>query len=1302
MTSIKHRLDDSWSSSARALLALGLVVLAVAAALTLDSERGDALHAVQVSAGSEFTCVIMSGGELECWGNNLYGLADAPEGRFSQVSAGDSHTCAVTSGDTVECWGHNSSGRANAPAGRFSQVSAGEDHTCAVASGGAVECWGRNWAGQTDAPEGRFSQVSAGDSHTCAVTSGDTVECWGHNSSGRANAPAGRFSQVSAGEDHTCAVASGGAVECWGRNWAGQTDAPEGRFSQVSAGNSHTCAVTSGGAVECWGRNNYGQTDAPEGRFSQVSAGTWHSCAVTSGGAVECWGQNSYRQSVTPTGRYSQVSISNLHSTDGQGHTCAVTSGGELECWGSNRGGKADAPAGRFNQVSAGQYHTCAITTAGQAECWGLIYNHAPSLPSGTVSQISAGDDSCAITTSGELNCWARGSFGRTDRRAGRFSHVSTGSEDTCAITTAGEMECWGKNLRIRALLGGGSSNEWRSSYIQVSVGWRHACAITTGGAVECHGTDTYGETDAPTGRFSQVSAGVYHTCAITTDGAVKCWGSNRGGKADAPAGRFSQVSAGQEHTCAITTGGHLECWGAFRQSGSSFAEGHAAQGDPTVEDSQPATNMLKLRVQPGEDAGAIVQHAPEYRSAPVIGDGDVSTEQVLHARLEARPEIGWRFSHWSGDLSGTHPEALVRLQGQQQITAHFVETKIETLTARIVVRPLADGRIEFALQATDERRILPDTRLFPRNATVDSWLTSSKISYHGQPLGQIAARRLADGRTEFRFVTPEGKRLLPSGRKLPANPSEGWKRSTEIEIPLPGCRLSEPVEEGYSFPTRKITIDDSGNVYNVTGVPLNWTYQPEQVVGDNVRIPGKWIRTGSDVRYLVCGGAPPTDQERDRALELSIQQIQNEQAFAALPAGVPTSTNLVNVRARYLPSDDKVEMFIVDVNAGDELKVDSRYVFKSTLEDGAWHSLKECVEVSNWQCVTPLVRLATDQYEFGVRSADTQVEPLYPSSRGLTASEFEQGAFLGIGGLGAWKETSSVAVPGLGADQCEKFSTTGVLDFDDWVTVERDIHVKSEGGVYYVCRGAEGGLSAADAAFTAAVRNWLLDLSDLRDSSSKLGVESAYDDYEVAKEEFDTGIWPSIFGELLKWGSVVGTAGSGASAGGVTGALVGAFSQAVADEVQRAILEPVNEAVWGSNTDFHFDTVPAYYQLGARVDLIGWRLEQWEEIETKVEKGATLSFSDAQMVYAAWRDLRAVAVPAAKAVNSDGFIKNRTDLDAIARALGVEGLNNKLKQREAAAKSNPTYYSTFTTDVETQYAAAGRDIRVVFGFSWP
>jgi len=132
-------------------------------------------NAIAVSAGSEHTCAVLSDGTVECGGDNCTGdlgnggteldsstpvLVSGVSNAIA-VSAGSEHTCAVVSGGTVECWGDNTygelgngtdansstpvlvSGLSNAIA-----VSAGYSHSCADLSGGSVECWGYNGSGE--------------------------------------------------------------------------------------------------------------------------------------------------------------------------------------------------------------------------------------------------------------------------------------------------------------------------------------------------------------------------------------------------------------------------------------------------------------------------------------------------------------------------------------------------------------------------------------------------------------------------------------------------------------------------------------------------------------------------------------------------------------------------------------------------------------------------------------------------------------------------------------------------------------------------------------------------------------------------------------------------------------------------------------------------------------------------------------------------------------------------------------------------------------------------------------------------
>ena len=114
-----------------------------------------------------------------------------------------------------------------------------------------------------------------------------------------------------------------------------------------------------------------------------------------------------------------------------------------------------------------------------------------------------------------------------------------------------------------------------------------------------------------------------------------------------------------------------------------------------------------------------------------------------------------------------------------------------EQISGRIVARRLSTERIEFGWQPSgSEERILPRARYFPRAAaaTVDRWLSSSPVEVEGVAIGRINARLRAGGRIEFAFTPTDGERILPPSRYFPHNATvDRWLRSTEITIPPPG-----------------------------------------------------------------------------------------------------------------------------------------------------------------------------------------------------------------------------------------------------------------------------------------------------------------------------------------------------------------------------------------------------------------------------------------------------------------------------------------------------------------------------------
>ena len=176
-----------------------------------------------IAGGGYHTCALTVSGAVECWGGNEDGqLGDgtttdhhtpvAVTGLASGVTAISTHgwfTCALVTGQGVECWGDNSYGQMgdgttterNVPvpvkglANGVTAISAGGWHTCALTAGGGLECWGLNTSGELG--DGTYTSATI------------PVDVQGL---------ASRVSIVTAGKQHTCALAAG-SVMCWGYNW---------------------------------------------------------------------------------------------------------------------------------------------------------------------------------------------------------------------------------------------------------------------------------------------------------------------------------------------------------------------------------------------------------------------------------------------------------------------------------------------------------------------------------------------------------------------------------------------------------------------------------------------------------------------------------------------------------------------------------------------------------------------------------------------------------------------------------------------------------------------------------------------------------------------------------------------------------------------------------------------------------------------------------------------------------------------------------------------------------------------------
>jgi len=316
-----------WGWNARGQAGAGSAASQPSPALVLV---GGLESATQVVMGGEFSCAIVAGGEVRCWGDNaLRQVRDTPSesavrspvGRgitdAVHIALGATHGCAALSTGRVACWGSNEAGQAGAALTESVrvtevenvtdalQVAAGRDHSCALRATGEVMCWGSDVLGQLgDGAPSTASSEQTDDGTTPAVNTDHAVTVSGLSGA----------TWITAGDQMSCAVASG-SVLCWGGNGHGELrDREAGSAApvavsvgavEVQAGEGFVCARTEGGKVSCWGWNAWGQ--AGQGSTEEVlppreiglddvtrlMVGGAHACAATTAGEVYCWGDNS-------------------------------------------------------------------------------------------------------------------------------------------------------------------------------------------------------------------------------------------------------------------------------------------------------------------------------------------------------------------------------------------------------------------------------------------------------------------------------------------------------------------------------------------------------------------------------------------------------------------------------------------------------------------------------------------------------------------------------------------------------------------------------------------------------------------------------------------------------------------------------------------------------------------------------------------------------------------------------------------------------------------------------------------------
>jgi hypothetical protein len=235
-------------------------------ALDLPSE------AIDVAMSNLVACVVLSSGEVHCWGENGQGQLGAGSRLSSSQSplrvAGIAHACAVAASD---------------------------EHACAVERRGSVACWGGNSAGQC----GQDREYTYDVRHLVVAQTVPRI------SDAR---------QVAVGSFGSCALDRAG-VACWGDVLRGRStpspDAgvwdptqpaffpPFADVTAVSAAGSCACAVRQDGTMGCFALNANGcaglNSDVPWDRVTEtigvrrLAIGSGGACVEMTAGGLQCW-----------------------------------------------------------------------------------------------------------------------------------------------------------------------------------------------------------------------------------------------------------------------------------------------------------------------------------------------------------------------------------------------------------------------------------------------------------------------------------------------------------------------------------------------------------------------------------------------------------------------------------------------------------------------------------------------------------------------------------------------------------------------------------------------------------------------------------------------------------------------------------------------------------------------------------------------------------------------------------------------------------------------------------------------------
>jgi len=299
------------------------------------------VRVVQLSAGHNYTCALLSSGKVMCWGWNQDGeLGDGTTARACspvvvqglddavEIAAGFATVCARRRGGSIECWGLDlrADYSREPPEPALGTIVGLDDATgicvggaqgCAVRSNGAVSCWSRDevhgnkrtYVYQVRDIPGLRDVVEIGcGTEDCARTRTGEVWCWTitHDQAVPRRVP----NVVAVGLDFSigeCARKADGRSACWGDWLPDVREEGDAKLSVLASRIDTLCSLRMNGDVDCTydedaKMDDVGAYFSPNHQerahlgtlrnVASIAAGDRHVCALLVDGRTMCWGMN--------------------------------------------------------------------------------------------------------------------------------------------------------------------------------------------------------------------------------------------------------------------------------------------------------------------------------------------------------------------------------------------------------------------------------------------------------------------------------------------------------------------------------------------------------------------------------------------------------------------------------------------------------------------------------------------------------------------------------------------------------------------------------------------------------------------------------------------------------------------------------------------------------------------------------------------------------------------------------------------------------------------------------------------------